>query len=379
MIIKRNKAVKYRAYPTQTQANLIDRTIGCARKIYNLMLEDKEKHYKETGEPLSVTPAAYKKDYPHLKEVDSTALSNAWKNLTQAYKNHFKNPEKFGLPQFKAKHHSKASYTSNYVNNNIRYEEDGKYIRLPKVGLLRIRQHIEIPSDWKLKSVTVEHTPAGRYEVTVLFEYDTQVPDHPRVPETYLGLDYSSSALYVDSNGEVADYPRFYRELEPKLVREQRKLSRMVPGSNNWVKQARRVARVHEKIRNSRRDYQCKKVLELARAYDCVVVEDLDMRAMSQSLKLGKSTMDNAFGMFRNQLARRLEECGGRLVRVGKFYPSSQLCHDCGYQNKAVKDLSVREWVCPACGAHHDRDVNAALNLRDEGRRLVLEELGDSD
>lgn len=162
-------------------------------------------------------------------------------------------------------------------------------------------------------------------------------------------------------------------------MREQRKLSRMVPGSNNWVKQARRVARVHEKIRNSRRDYQCKKVLELARAYDCVVVEDLDMRAMSQSLKLGKSTMDNAFGMFRNQLARRLEESGGRLVRVGKFYPSSQLCHDCGYQNKAVKDLSVREWVCPACGAHHDRDVNAALNLRDEGRRLVLEELGDSD
>lgn len=379
MIIKQNKAVKYRAYPTQTQANLIDRTIGCARKIYNLMLEDKEKHYKETGEHLSVTPAAYKKDYPYLKEVDSTALSNAWKNLTQAYKNHFKNPGKFGLPQFKAKHHSKASYTSNYVNNNIRYEEDGKYIRLPKVGLLRIRQHIEVPSDWKLKSVTVEHTPAGRYEVTVLFEYDTQVPDHPRVPETYLGLDYSSSALYVDSNGEVADYPRFYRELEHKLVREQRKLSRMVPGSNNWVKQARRVARVHEKIRNSRRDYQCKKVLELARAYDCVVVEDLDMRAMSQSLKLGKSTMDNAFGMFRNQLARKLEESGGRLVRVGKFYPSSQLCHDCGYQNKAVKDLSVREWVCPACGAHHDRDVNAALNLRDEGRRLVLEELGDSD
>lgn len=318
MIIKQNKAVKYRAYPTQTQANLIDRTIGCARKIYNLMLEDKEKHYEETGEPLSVTPAAYKKDYPYLKEVDSTALSNAWKNLTQAYKNHFKNPGEFGLPQFKAKHHSKASYTSNYVNNNIRYEEDGKYIRLPKVGLLRIRQHIEIPSDWKLKSVTVEHTPAGRYEVTVLFEYDTQVPDHPRVPETYLGLDYSSSALYVDSNGGVADYPRFYRELEPKLVREQRKLSRMVPGSNNWVKQARRVARVHEKIRNSRRDYQCKKVLELARAYDCVVVEDLDMRAMSQSLKLGKSTMDNAFGMFRNQLARRLEESGGRLVRVGK-------------------------------------------------------------
>ena len=265
------------------------------------------------------------------------------------------------------------------MNNNIRYEEDGKYIRLPKVGLLRIRQHIEVPSDWKLKSVTVEHTPAGRYEVTVLFEYDTQVPDQPRVPETYLGLDYSSSALYVDSNGEVADYPRFYRELEPKLVREQRKLSRMVPGSNNWVKQARRVARVHEKIRNSRRDYQCKKVLELARAYDCVVVEDLDMQAMSQSLKLGKSTMDNAFGMFRNQLARALEESGGRLVRVGKFYPSSQLCHDCGYQNKAVKDLSVREWVCPACGAHHDRDVNAALNLRDEGHRLVLEELGDSD
>ena len=379
MIIKQNKAVKYRAYPTQTQANLIDRTIGCARKIYNLMLEDKEKHYKETGESLSVTPATYKKDYPYLKEVDSTALSNAWKNLTQAYKNHFKNPGKFGLPQFKAKHHSKASYTSNYVNNNIRYEEDGKYIRLPKVGLLRIRQHIEVPSDWKLKSVTVEHTPAGRYEVTVLFEYDTQVPDQPRVPETYLGLDYSSSALYVDSNGEVADYPRFYRELEPKLVREQRKLSRMVPGSNNWVKQARRVARVHEKIRNSRRDYQCKKVLELARAYDCVVVEDLDMRAMSQFLKLGKSTMDNAFGMFRNQLARKLEESGGRLVRVGKFYPSSQLCHDCGYQNKAVKDLSVREWVCPACGAHHDRDVNAALNLRDEGHRLVLEELGDSD
>lgn len=378
--ITRRRAVKYRMYPTKEQANLIDRTIGCARLVYNLMLETRIASYQsrfgmpdaQAKEPLP-TPRLYKDDYPFLRDVDSMALCNAQMHLDKAYRSFFTNP-KTGFPKYKSKHRSRQTYTTNCIRNNIRFENGGTRLRLPKVGPVRVRQHKRIPDDWKLKSVTVEHCPSGRYEATVLFEYDTQAPEPVR-PRTFVGLDYSSHDLYVTSDGERADYPRFYRQWQERLAFEQRKLSHMVTGSANWAKQKRRVAKVHERIRDMRRDLLRKAANRITESHDCVCVEDLDMRAMARTLTLGKSTMDNGFGMLRDMLDRKLAEQGKPgLVKVGRWYPSSQLCSDCGYRYEGTKDLGVREWVCPECGAWHDRDVNAAKNIRDEGRRLLLQQ-----
>lgn len=378
--ITRRRAVKYRMYPTKEQANLIDRTIGCARLVYNLMLETRIASYQsrfgmpdaQANEPLP-TPRLYKDDYPFLRDVDSMALCNAQMHLDKACRSFFTNP-KTGFPKYKSKHRSRQTYTTNCIRNNIRFENGGTRLRLPKVGPVRVRQHKRIPDDWKLKSVTVEHCPSGRYEATVLFGYDTQAPEPVR-PRTFVGLDYSSHDLYVTSDGERADYPRFYRQWQERLAFEQRKLSHMVTGSANWAKQKRRVAKVHERIRDMRRDFLRKAANRITESHDCVCVEDLDMRAMARTLTLGKSTMDNGFGMLRDMLDRKLAEQGKPgLVKVGRWYPSSQLCSDCGYRYEGTKDLGVREWVCPECGAWHDRDVNAAKNIRDEGRRLLLQQ-----
>jgi putative transposase len=373
MQVKMCRAVKYRMYPSETQAQLIDRTIGCARFIYNQMLETRIATYKATGETCNPTPAQYKDRFPFLREVDSLALCGAQMHLSTAYRNFFRTPGRVGFPKFKTKHRSRQTYTTYRVGNNIVLSEGGKRLRLPKVGSVRVRQHKHIPSDWKLKSVTVEHCRSGEYTATILFEYETQAPE-PVTPVLFVGLDYASHGLYVSSAGEHANYPRFYRQMEPRLAREQRKLSRMTRGSCNWVKQKRRVAKLSAKVRNQRADFLHKAANQLASQYDCVGVEDLDMQALSQSLRLGKSTLDNGYGLFRVLLAYKLEQQGKRLIVVDKWFPSSQLCSDCGHQASATKDLSVRDWVCPNCGVWHDRDLNAAVNIMREAQRLSREQ-----
>ena len=191
------------------------------------------------------------------------------------------------------------------------------------------------------------------------------------MPETFLGLDYSMRELYVDSNGEKADYPRYYREKEKKLRREQRKLSHMKKGSKNRDRQRVKVAKLHEKIANQRKDFLHKRSRQITNAVDCVCIEDLNMKAMAGSLNFGKSVMDNGFGIFTEFLEYKLEAQGKRLIRVKRSFASSQLCSRCGYRNAGTKDLSVRSWICPECGARHDRDVNAAINIRNEGKRML--------
>lgn len=369
MRVKQHSAFVFRAYPNREQAMLIKKTIGCTRLVYNLMLQTRQAHYQTTWESCRPTPALYKKTFPFLKEVDSTALVNAQVNLEQAYKNFF-TIQKAGYPKYKSKHRSKQSYTSNRVNNNIRFENNGRRIKLPKVGSVRVRQHKMIPDDWVIKKATVEYTPSGKYIITVLFEYDNQVPD-PVPPVNIIGLDYSSGEFVITSDGEHGDYPKYYRAAEEQLKHEQRKLSHMEPGSKNYAKQKQRVGRLYEKTKNQRADWQHKLANRLARDYDAVAVEDLNMRAMSQSLNLGKSTMDNAFGLFREKLKYKLERKGKQLIVIDKWFPSSQLCSDCGYKNTDVKDLDVREWVCPSCGVYHDRDKNAAVNIRKKASRLT--------
>lgn len=390
MTMKHRIAVKFRAYPTPEQAAVIDRTIGCARLIYNLMLETRIAYYQDTWQSCHPTPAQYKTAFPYLREVDSSALCNAQQALEKAYRRFFDNGCK-GFPKYKSKHRSRKTYTTSLSHDNIRLSDNARRLRLPKLGWLAVRQHRRIPDCWKLKSVTMEHCPSGRYTATVLFEYETQVPAET-APVNIIGLDYASHGLYVSSSGEHADYPGYYRDMEPRLAREQRKLSHMVKGSMNWRKQCRRVARLHEKTANRRRDFQHKQANRLAASYDAVAVESLRLEAMARKPKpksdpehpghwlhngrkaksgLAKSTLDNGYGVFCTLLSYKLSRQGKQLIKVDTWFPSSQLCHDCGYRNPLVKDLSIREWVCPVCGVLHDRDVNAALNIRDEAARLV--------
>ena len=361
-----NKAYRFRIYPNCTQKTMFARTFGCVRFIYNKMLGDKIEYYKEHNKMLKNTPAQYKKEFEWLKEVDSLALANSQLNLERAYNNFFRDP-KIGFPRFKSKKYDRNSYTTNCVNGNI--VVSGNMIKLPKIGLVRLKLHRMIPSHYKLKSVTISQNASGKYYASILFEYEKQVSN--KEAYSFLGLDFSMHGLYKDSNGEEAEYPRYYRKAEDRLKREQRKLSLMKKGSNNRDKQRRKLARVHEKVANCRRDFLHKLTRKLAKVYDCICIEDLNMKAMSQALKFGKSVCDNGWGMFTTFLKYKLEEMGKKLVKVDRFFASSQICSECGSKNSEVKNLAVRSWTCPNCGMYHDRDTNAAINIRNEGKRLV--------
>jgi len=362
-----NKAYKFRLYPNKEQEILFNKTFGCVRFIFNKMLGDKIEHCKETKEKLNNTPAQYKKEFEWLKEVDSLALANAQMNLQTAYNNFFRSP-KIGFPKFKSKKKNKNSYTTNNQSGTIDIVD--KQIKLPKIGLVKMKQHRIIPSEQKIKSATVSKTPSGKYYVSILVEYDFIPPVISLDKNKALGLDYASHSFYVDSQNREADYPKFYRIALDKLAKEQRKLSLMKYSSNNYYKQKLKVAKLHEHISNQRKDWIHKLSTELANQYDYICVEDINMQNMAQSLKLGKSTNDNGFGMFRTILDYKLSERGKKLIKIDKWFPSSKTCHVCGMVNKELT-LKDRDWICQ-CGTHHDRDWNAAINIRNEGLRIII-------
>ncbi len=359
-----HRAMRFRIEPNKEQRILFEKTFGCCRFVYNRMLTDR-KLSELTGERIKTTPAVYKNEFPWLKEVDSLALCNAQRDLEKAIREHKKIPER-NYPGYKSKHHSKRSYRTNLVNNNIRIE--GKKIVLPKAGPVRIRIHREIPEDWTLKSVTIVKEASGKYHASILFEVPESENQAKGTEKRYLGIDYAMDGLAVMSDGTKAEYPKYYRQAEEKLAREQRKLSHCVRGSRNYAKQKRKVAIVHEKIRNQRKDFLDKLSRKLANGYDVIGVEDIDMRAMSRSLHFGKSVADNGYGMFRTMLAYKLEEQGKELVKVDRFFPSSKRCSKCG-RIKEELTLSDRLYRCE-CGSIMDRDVNAAINIMKEAMRL---------
>lgn len=361
---KANTAYKFRIYPNSEQQILIAKTFGCVRFVYNHMLADRIEYYENTGSSLNNTPAPYKKEFSFLKEVDSLALANAQLNLNTAYRNFFRD-KAIGFPKYKKKKFSE-SYTTNKVGNNIRFE--GAKLRLPKIGLLKIKMHRCIPDNYILKSVTVSRTPSGKFYASILFEYDTNI--HPVKVENAVGLDFSMHELYVASDGTSAEYPRFFRAMQDKLAVEQRKLSHCKPGSNNYHKQKHKVAVIHEKIANQRKDFLHKASREITNQYDAVCIEDLNMKSISQSLHFGKSVADNAWGIFVSFLNYKLAEQGKTLVKVDKFYPSSKTCSHCG-NKKETLSLSERTYTCEVCGTTLDRDLNAAINIRSEGLRLL--------
>ena len=361
-----NKAYKYRLYPNKEQEILLAKTFGCVRFIYNKMLSDKIEYYKETKEKLNNTPAQYKKEFEWLNEVDSLALANAQMNLQTAYNNFFRSP-KVGFPKFKSRKRNRFSYTTNNQNGTVSIK-DGK-LRLPKVGLVRIKLHRLIPEGQKIKSATITKTPSGKYYATILVEYEQEIPYVELDKNKALGLDYASHSFYVDSQGREADYPKFYRNAQKFLARERRKLSLMKYGSNNYLKQKIRVARLQEHISNQRTDWIHKLSTRLANEYDYICVEDINMQNMAQSLKLGKSTNDNGFGMFRTILAYKLADRGKKLIKIDKWFPSSKMCRFCGNINHELT-LSDRVWTCE-CGQILNRDENAAINIMNVGLSMV--------
>ena len=369
-----NKAIKYRVYPTTEQEIMFAKTFGCCRKVYNLMLADKIAYFKATGESLQTTPAQYKKAYPFLKEVDSLALANVQLNLQAAYKNFFDKKRKVrnGFPKFKSRK-ARNSYTTNNQKGTISIIDD-KYIKLPKIGKVKAVIHRMPGADWKIKSATVSKERDGSYYISILFEFE-QVIIKVAKSDNVIGLDYKSDGLYMDSNGNIGSNHKYYRQSQKKLTKAQRRLSRMVGSkkneakSNNYLKQLQKVNKIHRHISNQRLDNLHKISTEIANQYDVVCVESLNMRAMANvGFGNGKATLDNGYGMFLSMLEYKLNDRGKYFIKVDKWYPSSQLCSCCGKQKKLA--LADRIYKCD-CGFTIDRDLNAAINIKNEGLRLL--------
>ena len=302
-------------------------------------------------------------------EVDSLALANVQLHLEKAYKNFFRDP-KTGFPRFKSKHHSRNSYTTNVVNGNILMES--KRIRLPKLKWIAMKKHREPAEGLRLRSVTVSMEPSGKYFASLLYEgyrCENQAAVSDYSTAKILGIDYAMQGMAVFSEKIETEEAGFFRKNEKRLAREQRKLSRCVRGSHNYELQKKKVARCHEKIRNQRRDHLHKLSRKIADSYDAVAVEDIDMKAMSQCLHFGKSVHDNGYGLFRKMLDYKLAWQGKKMVKVDRFFPSSKKCCKCGRIKKELK-LSERVYHCE-CGNEMDRDCNAAINIREEARRML--------
>ncbi len=361
------RGIKFRAYPTKKQIALIEQTFGCSRLVYNKGIDmrkaayvaGKKASYCQTSAML--TGLKQSNEFSFLREVDSMALQQSLRDLDTAYKNFFRKQARY--PRFKSKRDSWQSYRTLNQKDNIRIE--GKRIKLPKIGWLKIKQSMDIG---KIHNVTVERTPSGKYFAVLNVEYDDVVKTNYG---GVIGLDVGLKEFYIDSNGNVVDNPKTYRKHEKKLVREQRRLSRKRKGSKNRNKQRIRVAKQHEKVTNIRKDFLHKETRKLAVENQAVCVEDLNVKGMLKNHRLAKAVLDVAWSEFFKQLEYKVAEHGGVLVKVPTFYPSSQTCSHCGYKNPLVKDLSVRQWTCPECGTHHDRDVNAAVNILTKGLEIL--------
>ncbi|MDR1641051.1 MAG: transposase [Clostridiales bacterium] len=358
------KAFVFRIYPNREQATLFAKTFGCVRFIYNKMLGDMIAHYETHKTKLKTWPAKYKEKFPWLKEVDGSALGYAYLNLLTAFNNFFAG--RCNYPKFKSKHKDRDSYTTYLRNGNIKL--NGDTITLPKTGAVKIVMHREIPAGYKPKSCTVSRSREGKYYVSILFEYDEVIVD--KKVNTAIGLDFAMKSLYVDNEGNSADYPRFYRMSEKQLAKAQRRLSKCKIGGKNYRKQRIKVAKRHAKTANQRKDFLHKESRRITNAYDVVFIEDLDMQRMGRGLRLGKSVHDVGWGMFTRFLGYKLAAQGKKLVKVGQLFPSSKMCSKCGN----VKDkllLSERTYTCCECGNVMDRDENAAINIKREGLRIL--------
>ena len=360
--------IKVRLYPTEAQAELFENTFGCCRYIWNRMLADQQRFYLETDTHFIPTPAKYKKEAPFLKEVDNQTLIQEHNRLSQAFRVFFKNPESFGYPRFKKKKTDKDSFTAcNHVFESgptIYTTKDG--IRMTKAGVVKARFSRRPQAWWKLRRIIVERTRTGKYFCSILYESGNQTPE-PAAPtaETTIGLKYSLAHFYVTDNGELADPPHWLRQSREKLAKLQRRIGRMQPGSKNYGEAVQKYRLLHEHIANQRRDFIHKESSRIANGWNAVCVRADALTEMSRGLTNG-NVLESGYGMFRECLRYKLERQGKPLIQVDRYQPTTRTCSVCGLVRDAVH-AKEKNWSCPICGAAHNRDVNAAKNIKAAG------------
>lgn len=362
---KYNMGFKFRIYPNNTQQQLINRTLGCCRFVYNHFLAVRRDEWKANHNSLTyiktsklLTDLKKREDTSWLKEVDSVALQQSLRDLDSAYQSFFK--KRAGYPRFKSKHSNNQSYRTNNDNRVASIRIVDNRIRLPKVGFVKIKQSRTF--EGRILNATVSHTASGKYFVSLCVEMDKEKLVHPNAGGK-IGIDVGLKEFYSDSNGNTIANPRVLKKLSKKLAREQRKMSRKMPKSKNREKARIRVAKVYEHIANIRKDFLHKLSTQLVRENQTIAIEHLNVKSMLRNHKLAKSISDVSWSKFFRMLEYKAGLYGSELIKIDRFYPSSQICSVCGYKNTKTKDLGVREWTCPKCGTHHDRDTNAAKNI----------------
>ncbi|MHC5189764.1 IS200/IS605 family element RNA-guided endonuclease TnpB [Enterococcus cecorum] len=376
--MERLKAYKFRIYPTEEQKIFFAKTFGCVRKVYNLMLNDRKKAYEEIKNDPSKkmtfpTPAKYKEEFPFLKEVDSLALANAQLHLDKAYKNFFRN-KSVGFPRFKSKKNPVQSYTTNNQNGTVALI-DNKFIKVPKLkSLIRIKLHRQPKG--MIKSAIVSRHASGKYYISLLCK--EEINELPKT-NSAIGIDLGITDFAILSDGQKIDNNRLMSKMEKKLKREQRKLSKRallaknkgIPLSEakNYQKQKRKVARLHEKVMNQRTDFLNKLSTEIIKNHDIICIEDLNVKGMLRNHKLARSISDVSWSSFVAKLQYKADWYGREIIKVDTWFPSSQICSECGHKD-GKKSLDIREWTCPICHTHHDRDINASINILTEGLRI---------
>lgn len=371
------RALRLRALPSSSQQKKIDTTINCCRFVKNHMIERNRKIYARRKEHLGYNAMqdllpVMKGYLPWLKEADSQALKYACRQVDNAYQRFFK--KLGGYPRFKSRRAAVQSYTTTNVSSLGC--APGR-VKLPCLGWMPVQDGRSLPAGARICRAAVirDH---GQYYVSIIYKTDDAVTAHPVDEGGVIGLDYKSNGLYASSEGHVCGMPHWYRLSEQAIAREQRKLSKKIGSrkgekpSGNFRRQQKRLFKKTRHAANQRKDFLHKQSTEIANQYDAVCVEDLNLKAMSnKGFGNGKATHDNGYGTFLRMLEYKLADRGKSLVRIDRWYPSSQLCSVCGYRNPEVKDLSVRKWTCPVCGAMHDRDVNAAVNIKNEGINII--------
>ena len=366
----KQKTYKFRLYPNLEQRIFFEKTFGCSRFIWNQMLADRMAHYEETGKSLNNTPAQYKDEFPWLREVDSLALCNVQLNLNAAYKNFFQSG--FGFPNFKSKRAAQSYKTNN--NKGTIALLDGK-VKLPKIGWVKVKVHRQVKG--LIKSATISKTATGKYFISILCEEEIAPLSKT---DSNLGIDLGLENFAILSTGEKISNPKFLTSLSKKLAKEQKILSRRrllakkkgvkFSESSNYQKQKLKVARLHEKIANQRKDFLHQLSTNLIKNHDVICVEDLASRNLMKNRRLTRAIGDASWSEFIRQLHYKTDWYGKKIVTISRWFPSSQLCSSCGVSS-GKKGLSIREWTCEHCHTHHDRDINASLNILKEGLSLA--------